>query len=73
MSAMTTQLLPSGEFCELRYDTMPLKSASANETLPISQKSQILSCDTPVANERYALLGERTARTFTAHDGNVFL
>jgi hypothetical protein len=30
MSATTTQLLPSGEFCKLRYDTIPVKSASAN-------------------------------------------
>jgi hypothetical protein len=30
MSATTTQLLPSGEFCKLRYDTTPGKSASAN-------------------------------------------
>jgi hypothetical protein len=27
--AMTTQLLSSGEFCKLRYDTIPFKSASA--------------------------------------------
>jgi hypothetical protein len=30
MSATTTQLLSSGEFCKLRYGTMPVKSASAN-------------------------------------------
>jgi hypothetical protein len=30
MSAMTTQLLSSSEFCKLRYDTIPVKSASAN-------------------------------------------
>ena len=30
MSATTTQLLASGEFCKLRYDTIPVKSASAN-------------------------------------------
>jgi hypothetical protein len=30
MSATTTQLLPSDEFCKLRYDTTPVKSASAN-------------------------------------------
>jgi hypothetical protein len=55
MSATTTQLLSSGEFCKLRYDTMPVKSASANVlfSIPISQKCQILSCDTLVANERY--------------------
>jgi hypothetical protein len=29
VSAMT-QLLSSGEFCKLRYDTIPVKSASAN-------------------------------------------
>jgi len=30
MSSTTTQLLSSGEFCKLRYDTKPVKSASAN-------------------------------------------
>jgi hypothetical protein len=30
MSAMTTQLFSSGEFCKLRYDTIPVESASAN-------------------------------------------
>jgi len=30
MSAMTTQLLSSGEFYKLRYDTIPVKSPSAN-------------------------------------------
>jgi len=30
MSATTTQLLTSGEFCRLRYDTIPVQSASAN-------------------------------------------
>jgi len=30
MSATTTQLLSSGEFCKLPYDTIPVKSASAN-------------------------------------------
>jgi hypothetical protein len=30
MSATTAQLLSSGEFCKLRYDTITVKSASAN-------------------------------------------
>ena len=30
MGATTTKLLSSGEFCKLRYDTTPIKSASAN-------------------------------------------
>ena len=30
MSATKTQLLSSGEFCKLRYDTTTVKSASAN-------------------------------------------
>jgi len=30
MSAKTTQLLSSGEFFKLRYDIIPVKSASAN-------------------------------------------
>ena len=54
MSATTTQLLSSGEFCKLRYDTIPVKSSSANVfSIPITQKCQILSCDRLVAMERY--------------------
>jgi len=30
MSATTTQLLSSGEFCKLRYDTLLVQSAPAN-------------------------------------------
>jgi len=30
MSATTTQLLSSGKFCKLRYDTIPVKSGSAH-------------------------------------------
>jgi hypothetical protein len=30
ISATMTQLLSSGEFCKLHYDTIPVKSASAN-------------------------------------------
>jgi hypothetical protein len=30
MIATTTQLLSSGEFGKLRYDTLPVKSASSN-------------------------------------------
>jgi len=30
MSAATTQLLSSGEFCKLRYDNIPIESAPAN-------------------------------------------
>jgi len=30
MSTTTTQLLSSGEFCKLHYDTTPVKSASTN-------------------------------------------
>jgi len=30
MSATTTQLLSSGEFCKLRYDTIAVKSAPEN-------------------------------------------
>jgi hypothetical protein len=33
MSATTTQLLSSGEFCKLRYDTIPVQSASANVSI----------------------------------------
>jgi hypothetical protein len=30
MSATTTQLISSGEFCKLLYDTIPVKSAPAD-------------------------------------------
>jgi len=51
-----TQLLSSGEFCRLCYDTIPDKSASAKFlSIPITQKCHILSCDTLVTNERYVL------------------
>jgi hypothetical protein len=30
MTATTTQLLSSGEFCKLRYDTIPVRVAFAN-------------------------------------------
>jgi hypothetical protein len=30
MSATTTQLLSSGEFCKLRYGTIPVESATAD-------------------------------------------
>jgi len=33
MSATTTRLLSSGEFRKLRYDTIPVKIASANVSL----------------------------------------
>jgi hypothetical protein len=57
MSATTTQLLSGGEFCKLRYDTVPVKSASANVSFLYQyfKKWQILSCDTVVANKRYIL------------------
>jgi hypothetical protein len=52
--ATTTQLLSSGKFCKLRYHTIPVKSASANVSFySNTQKCQILSCDTLVANEQY--------------------
>ena len=56
MSAMTTQLLSSGEFCKLLYDTMPVKSAKANVSFYTkNSKMPKLSCDTLVANERYMI------------------
>jgi len=36
MSATTTQLLSSGKFYKLRYDTIPVKSASASVSFYIS-------------------------------------
>ena len=56
MSATTTQLLSSGEFCKQRYDTIPVKLHLLTFiSIPVTQKCQILSCDTLVANERYSL------------------
>jgi hypothetical protein len=55
MSATTTQLLSSGEFCKLRYDTIPVKSAPANVSFYTNNsKMPNFECDPLVANERYA-------------------
>jgi len=66
MSATTTQLLSSGEFCKLRHDTVPVESASANVSFSANnqRKEKFLSCDTLVANERYIILT-------TEHNGDV--
>jgi len=54
VSATTTQLLSSGEFCKPRYDTIPVKSASANVSFHTSNsKMPNFDCDTFVANDRY--------------------
>jgi len=54
LSATTTQLLSSGEFYKLRYDTVPVKSAYANVSFYTdNSKMPNLSCDTLVANEPY--------------------
>jgi len=64
MSATTTQLLSSGEFCKLCYDTTPVKSASAKFlSILITQKYHILSCDTLVANEWYKYWIQQTAHS----------
>jgi hypothetical protein len=41
MSATTTQLLSSGEFCNLRYDTIPVKSASASISFYTNNKKKM--------------------------------
>jgi len=55
MSATTTQPLSSGQLSKLRYDTIPVKCASANVSFYTNNKKMpnLLSCDTLVANERY--------------------
>jgi hypothetical protein len=60
MTATTTHLLSSGEICKLRYDIIPVKSASATVSFYTnnSKKCQIVSYDTLVANERHALRPE---------------
>jgi hypothetical protein len=57
VSATTTQLLSSGEFCILRYDTIPVKSASANVSFYTSN-SKMPNTDTRVVNERYIITPE---------------
>jgi hypothetical protein len=53
MSATTTQLLSSGEFCKLLNDTIHLQSAFIKVSFYTNNsKFQILSCDTLVTNER---------------------
>jgi len=55
---MMTQLL-SGEFCKRRYDTIPVKSASAKFiSIPVTQKCQILCCDTLVSRKGVILLDQ---------------
>jgi len=44
-----TQPLSSGEFCELRYDTIPVKRASADVSFYTNNTK--MSCDTLDANE----------------------
>jgi hypothetical protein len=57
MSATTTQLLSSGEFCKLRYDTIPVKSGSANVSF-YTNKSKMPNFELTlfVANERYVVV-----------------
>jgi hypothetical protein len=57
MSATTTKLLSSGEFCKLRYDPLPIKSASANVAFYTtnSKMPNFELCDTLVANERHVV------------------
>jgi hypothetical protein len=41
MSAMTTQLLSSGEFFKLRYDTIPVKMhLQTFLSIPVTQKAK---------------------------------
>jgi hypothetical protein len=49
------RLASKSQHCKLRYDTIPVKSASANVSFYTSKskKRQILICDTLVASERY--------------------
>jgi hypothetical protein len=55
MRATTTQLLSSGEFCKLRYDTIRVKSASANVAFySNNSKMPNFEFDTLAANERYS-------------------
>jgi len=59
MSATTTQLLSSGEFCKLTNDKIPVQIPSTKVCfIPINQKCQILNCDKLVANERYNIVSE---------------
>jgi len=55
MSVTTTQLLSSGEFTNCVMTLYLLEvHLQTFLSIPISQKLQILSCDTLVANERNA-------------------
>jgi len=58
MSATTTRLLSSGKFCKLCYGTLYLLKVHLQTflSIPITQKCQILSCDTLVTNEQYIFL-----------------
>jgi hypothetical protein len=56
MSATPTQLLSSGEFCKLRYDTIPVKSTSVNVSF-YTNNSKMANF---VANERYLHISYKT-------------
>jgi len=55
MSATTTQLLSSGQFSKLRYDTIHLLKVHLPTflSIPVTQKCQTLSSDTLAANNRF--------------------
>ena len=62
VSATTTQVLSSGEFCKLRYDTMPVQSASAN-----------FSFYTNVTlNDRKRLMSRKKEHNALWHDRNTY-
>jgi len=54
MHARMTQLLASGKFCKLLYDTVPVRSdLQMFLSIPVTQKCHILSCDTLFTNVGY--------------------
>jgi len=55
MGATTTQLLSSGEFCKLIYDTIPIKSASVNVSI-YTNNSKIPNFDLLHSCRRWAIL-----------------
>jgi len=66
MSATTIQLLSSGEFCKLRYDTIPVKSASANVSF-YTNNSKMPNFELWPACHKWAICALRSIRCNVLH------
>ena len=72
MNTKTTWLLSSGEFCKLRYDTIPVKSASANVSFYTSN-SKIPSFELWHSFKKWALCSQHQAEYLTLNKKTIKL